>query len=64
MKCLDFGFTMDVSGTFLLIPLQSSDRVFNSEESTNQLYNDIAKPLVVSTVEGYNGESGMTWRRM
>ncbi|KAF4075058.1 hypothetical protein AMELA_G00230190 [Ameiurus melas] len=31
------------------------DRVFNAEESTNQLYNEIAKPLVVSTVEGYNG---------
>ncbi|MCJ8747829.1 hypothetical protein PDJAM_G00157970 [Pangasius djambal] len=33
----------------------SFDRVFSAEESTNQLYNDIAKPLVVSTVEGYNG---------
>ncbi|XP_062866436.1 centromere-associated protein E isoform X2 [Trichomycterus rosablanca] len=33
----------------------SFDRVFNAEESTNQLYQDIAKPLVVSTVEGYNG---------
>ncbi|XP_072512902.1 centromere-associated protein E [Salminus brasiliensis] len=31
------------------------DRVFSAEESTNQLYQDIAKPLVVSTVEGYNG---------
>ncbi|XP_027012210.2 centromere-associated protein E isoform X2 [Tachysurus fulvidraco] len=33
----------------------SFDRVFSAEESTNQLYQDIAKPLVVSTVEGYNG---------
>ncbi|XP_060754645.1 centromere-associated protein E isoform X2 [Neoarius graeffei] len=33
----------------------SFDRVFSAEESTKQLYNDIAKPLVVSTVEGYNG---------
>ncbi|KAM9454725.1 centromere-associated protein E [Clarias gariepinus] len=33
----------------------SFDRVFSAEESTNQLYHDIAKPLVVSTVEGYNG---------
>ncbi|KAI5629562.1 centromere-associated protein E isoform X2 [Silurus asotus] len=33
----------------------SFDRVFSAEESTNQLYNGIAKPLVVSTVEGYNG---------
>ncbi|XP_057686414.1 centromere-associated protein E isoform X2 [Corythoichthys intestinalis] len=31
------------------------DRVFTAEETTNQLYQDIAKPLVVSTVEGYNG---------
>ncbi|KAM6954033.1 centromere-associated protein E [Aplochiton taeniatus] len=31
------------------------DRVFNSEETTDQLYQDFAKPLVVSTVEGYNG---------
>ncbi|XP_041957134.1 centromere-associated protein E isoform X2 [Alosa sapidissima] len=33
----------------------SFDRVFSAEESTNQLYQDIAKSLVVSTVEGYNG---------
>uniref|UniRef100_A0AAQ6IUF4 Centromere-associated protein E n=1 Tax=Anabas testudineus TaxID=64144 RepID=A0AAQ6IUF4_ANATE len=33
----------------------SFDRVFTAEETTNQLYQDIAKPLVVSTVEGYNG---------
>ncbi|KAF7689663.1 centromere-associated protein E isoform X1 [Silurus meridionalis] len=33
----------------------SFDRVFSAEESTNQLYQGIAKPLVVSTVEGYNG---------
>ncbi|KAM9704226.1 centromere-associated protein E isoform 2-T2 [Menidia menidia] len=33
----------------------SFDRVFTAEESTNQLYQAIAKPLVVSTVEGYNG---------
>ncbi|XP_077369748.1 centromere-associated protein E isoform X3 [Festucalex cinctus] len=31
------------------------DRVFTAEETTNQVYQDIAKPLVVSTVEGYNG---------
>ncbi|XP_034384090.1 centromere-associated protein E isoform X1 [Cyclopterus lumpus] len=31
------------------------DRVFTADETTNQLYQDIAKPLVVSTVEGYNG---------
>ncbi|XP_023132106.2 centromere-associated protein E isoform X2 [Amphiprion ocellaris] len=33
----------------------SFDRVFTSEETTNQLYQNIAKPLVVSTVAGYNG---------
>ncbi|XP_043104382.1 centromere-associated protein E isoform X1 [Puntigrus tetrazona] len=33
----------------------SFDRVFSAEETTAQLYQDIAKPLVVSTVEGYNG---------
>ncbi|XP_036068163.1 centromere-associated protein E isoform X4 [Oryzias melastigma] len=33
----------------------SFDRVFTAEESTDQLYRDIAKPLVVSTVGGYNG---------
>ncbi|XP_049914411.1 centromere-associated protein E isoform X8 [Epinephelus moara] len=33
----------------------SFDRVFTAEETTNQLYQNIAKPLVVSTVEGYNG---------
>ncbi|XP_060947618.1 LOW QUALITY PROTEIN: centromere-associated protein E-like [Limanda limanda] len=33
----------------------SFDRVFTAEETTSQLYQDIAKPLVVSTVEGYNG---------
>uniref|UniRef100_A0AAQ4QX60 Centromere-associated protein E n=1 Tax=Gasterosteus aculeatus aculeatus TaxID=481459 RepID=A0AAQ4QX60_GASAC len=31
------------------------DRVFTADETTNQLYQDIAKPLVVSTVKGYNG---------
>ncbi|XP_054911709.1 centromere-associated protein E isoform X2 [Poeciliopsis prolifica] len=31
------------------------DRVFSAEETTSQLYQDIAKPLVVSTVAGYNG---------
>uniref|UniRef100_A0A3Q2XPG8 Kinesin motor domain-containing protein n=1 Tax=Hippocampus comes TaxID=109280 RepID=A0A3Q2XPG8_HIPCM len=29
--------------------------VFTAEETTNQVYQDISKPLVVSTVEGYNG---------
>ncbi|XP_051560864.1 centromere-associated protein E-like [Myxocyprinus asiaticus] len=33
----------------------SFDRVFSADESTSQLYQDIAKPLVVSAVEGYNG---------
>uniref|UniRef100_A0A4W6DNS8 Kinesin motor domain-containing protein n=1 Tax=Lates calcarifer TaxID=8187 RepID=A0A4W6DNS8_LATCA len=33
----------------------SFDRVFTAEETTSQLYQGIAKPLVVSTVEGYNG---------
>nr|XP_055062269.1 centromere-associated protein E [Misgurnus anguillicaudatus] len=33
----------------------SFDRVFSANESTAQLYQDIAKPLVVSAVEGYNG---------
>ncbi|XP_074471799.1 uncharacterized protein LOC141756161 isoform X2 [Sebastes fasciatus] len=33
----------------------SFDRVFTADETTNQLYQDIAKPLVVSSVEGYNG---------
>lgn len=37
-----------------------SDRVFSAEESTAQLYQDIAKPLVVSAVEGYNGKPAMT----
>ncbi|XP_029281780.1 centromere-associated protein E-like [Cottoperca gobio] len=36
-------------------PLLFTDRVFAEEETTNQLYQVIAKPLVVSTVEGYNG---------
>ncbi|XP_071755303.2 centromere-associated protein E [Centroberyx gerrardi] len=31
------------------------DRVFSADETTHQLYQDIAKPLVVSAVEGYNG---------
>ncbi|XP_068565124.1 centromere-associated protein E [Cebidichthys violaceus] len=31
------------------------DRVFIAEETTNQLYQSIAKPLVVSSVQGYNG---------
>ena len=29
--------------------------MFSSSETTNHLYQDIAKPLVVSAVEGYNG---------
>ncbi|XP_076026646.1 centromere-associated protein E [Genypterus blacodes] len=33
----------------------SFDRVFAADESTKQLYQNIAKPLVVSTVGGYNG---------
>ncbi|XP_038126447.1 centromere-associated protein E isoform X2 [Cyprinodon tularosa] len=33
----------------------SFDRVFTAKESTSQLYQEIAKPLVVSTVQGYNG---------
>uniref|UniRef100_A0A3B4FBH1 Kinesin motor domain-containing protein n=1 Tax=Pundamilia nyererei TaxID=303518 RepID=A0A3B4FBH1_9CICH len=32
-----------------------TDRVFAAHETTSQLYNGIAKPLVVHTVEGYNG---------
>lgn len=32
-----------------------TDRVVTAEETTVDLYQDIAKPLVVSTVEGYNG---------
>ena len=32
-----------------------ADRVFSSSETTNHLYQNIAKPLVVSAVEGYNG---------
>lgn len=47
---------MDILGKSHYL-FQSSDRVFSAEESTNQLYHDIAKPLVVSTVEGYNGKS-------
>ncbi|KAK9531835.1 hypothetical protein VZT92_011237 [Zoarces viviparus] len=31
------------------------DRVFTAEETTNQLYQSFAKPLVVSSVQGYNG---------
>uniref|UniRef100_A0A8C6L2P3 Centromere-associated protein E n=1 Tax=Nothobranchius furzeri TaxID=105023 RepID=A0A8C6L2P3_NOTFU len=31
------------------------DRVFTADETTHQLYQTIAKPLVVSTVGGYNG---------
>lgn len=37
------------------VPLMFTDRVFTAKETTNQLYQDIAKPLVVSSVEGYNG---------
>ncbi|XP_034152614.1 centromere-associated protein E isoform X2 [Esox lucius] len=33
----------------------SFDRVFSAEETTLQLYQELAKPLVVSTVQGYNG---------
>ncbi|XP_072292447.1 centromere-associated protein E [Eucyclogobius newberryi] len=33
----------------------SFDRVFTVHETTKQLYQAIAKPLVVSTVQGYNG---------
>ncbi|XP_031685999.1 centromere-associated protein E isoform X7 [Oncorhynchus kisutch] len=33
----------------------SFDRVFSAEETTLQLYQELAKPLVVSAVEGYNG---------
>lgn len=34
-----------------------TDRVITAEETTVDLYQNIAKPLVVSTVEGYNGLS-------
>jgi len=40
---------------FNLFPLLFADRVFTAKETTNQLYQAIAKPIVVSTVEGYNG---------
>uniref|UniRef100_A0A3P8RL58 Kinesin motor domain-containing protein n=1 Tax=Amphiprion percula TaxID=161767 RepID=A0A3P8RL58_AMPPE len=40
---------------FPTIPKANANRVFTSEETTNQLYQNIAKPLVVSTVAGYNG---------
>lgn len=36
-------------------PLLFADRVFTAAETTNHLHQEIAKPLVVSTVEGYNG---------
>ncbi|XP_058885630.1 centromere-associated protein E isoform X2 [Acipenser ruthenus] len=31
------------------------DRVFNTDETTDKLYQDVAQPLVVSAVNGYNG---------
>ncbi|XP_048876324.1 centromere-associated protein E [Brienomyrus brachyistius] len=31
------------------------DRVFSTVETTKQLYQEVAKPLVVSSVQGYNG---------
>ncbi|XP_041117213.1 centromere-associated protein E isoform X2 [Polyodon spathula] len=31
------------------------DRVFNTEETTDKLYQEVARPLVVSAVNGYNG---------
>lgn len=46
-----------VEQRFMFWPWCVSDRVFSAEETTAQLYQDIAKPLVVSAVEGYNGES-------
>lgn len=46
-----FHSNVNVNTNFSLI----TDRVFAADETTSQLYNDIAKPLVVSTVEGYNG---------
>ncbi|KAF5902614.1 centromere-associated protein E, partial [Clarias magur] len=46
---------LNVWGRGGTVPDDLRHRVFSAEESTNQLYHDIAKPLVVSTVEGYNG---------
>uniref|UniRef100_A0A3B3ZE03 Kinesin motor domain-containing protein n=1 Tax=Periophthalmus magnuspinnatus TaxID=409849 RepID=A0A3B3ZE03_9GOBI len=40
---------------FFLITIFILDRVFTSHETTDKLYQTIAKPLVVSTVQGYNG---------
>ncbi|MGH0160517.1 UNVERIFIED_CONTAM: hypothetical protein FKN15_052527 [Acipenser sinensis] len=31
------------------------DRVFNTDETTDKVYQDVAQPLVVSAVNGYNG---------
>ncbi|XP_069038372.1 centromere-associated protein E isoform X2 [Lepisosteus oculatus] len=33
----------------------SFDRVFNVNESTSQVYDEVAKPLVISAIKGYNG---------
>lgn len=40
-------------GDFVSVML--TDRVFTAKETTSQLYQEIAKPLVVSSVRGYNG---------
>lgn len=40
---------------YMNLPSLFIDRVFTPEETTNQLYQAIAKPLVVSSVQGYNG---------
>lgn len=44
-----------VCGKPLYTSSSSTDRVFIAEERTHQLYQEIAKPLVVSAVEGHNG---------
>uniref|UniRef100_A0A3B5ABN7 Kinesin motor domain-containing protein n=1 Tax=Stegastes partitus TaxID=144197 RepID=A0A3B5ABN7_9TELE len=44
-----------LTGFQLRIVLAKANAMFTAEETTNQLYQNIAKPLVVSTVEGYNG---------
>lgn len=55
LRCLVSGHS-DRNLLYINLPsLLFTDRVFTDEETTNQLYQDIAKPLVVSTVQGYNG---------
>lgn len=47
--------TVDLFGSTSVCVLFFSDRVFHSNETTKNVYEEIAVPIIDSAIQGYNG---------